>query len=91
MALLLLLTHALILRAAVSAAAEEGDGGRGYGDRGGGGGRGRGDFSYDDSDPFTTNLYVGNIHPEVRMCVGVAGVCARGSLYVHVCACVCVC
>jgi hypothetical protein len=40
-------------------------------DRGGRGGRG--DFgmfgppgSHDDSDPFTTNLYVGNIHPEVR-------------------------
>lgn len=22
--------------------------------------------SHDDSDPFSTNLYVGNIHPEVR-------------------------
>lgn len=29
-------------------------------------GRGGGNYgSYDDSDPFTTNLYVGNIHPEV--------------------------
>jgi hypothetical protein len=26
---------------------------------------GRGEFSYDESDPYTTNLYVGNIHPEV--------------------------
>lgn len=26
---------------------------------------GRGEFSYDESDPFTTNLYVGNIHPDV--------------------------
>jgi hypothetical protein len=48
------------------AAAEDGDWGRGgYGGGDRGGGRGRGEFSYDDSDPFTTNLYVGNIHPEV--------------------------
>ncbi|KAF8062719.1 RRC1 [Scenedesmus sp. PABB004] len=35
----------------------------GGGDRGGWGGGGG---SYDDSDPYTTNLYVGNIHPEVN-------------------------
>ena len=49
----------------VCAGADEGD--RGFG---GGGDRGRGSFnhsSYDDSDPFTTNLYVGNIHPEVSL------------------------
>jgi hypothetical protein len=43
-------------------------GGRGdRGDRGGGFGGGWPPGSHDDSDPFSTNLYVGNIHPEVGL------------------------
>lgn len=37
----------------------------GRGERGGFGGMFGPPGSHDDSDPFTTNLYVGNIHPEV--------------------------
>ncbi|KAF6245152.1 hypothetical protein COO60DRAFT_1467710, partial [Scenedesmus sp. NREL 46B-D3] len=38
----------------------------GKGERGGFGGMFGPPGSHDDSDPFTTNLYVGNIHPEVN-------------------------
>jgi hypothetical protein len=61
----------MLTRSCVAAAAEDGDRGGGFG--GGGGDRDRGNFgSYDESDPFTTNLYVGNIHPEVCICSPVA-------------------
>lgn len=49
----------------LAAAAEDMDRGGGFG----GGDRDRGNFGgYDESDPFTTNLYVGNIHPDVSTC-----------------------
>jgi len=49
---------------AVHVCAADGDGG-GYGGDRDRDGRGGNFGSYDEGDPFTTNLYVGNIHPEV--------------------------